>query len=286
VCFALRIHREKYYLSVSPLWHLHVINESATTRKISGRVRYLFSRKLAAISEVGYDDNQFASRSDSSGIFWNIGAEWKPSSRTSLEATYGNRFFGNDFHLSISHRGRRFRTQLNYIRKPSSTRVTLLEQQVFNITDPFGDSLVDPLTQNITALNVSVPNQSTEILIRSKLKGLVSYRLRKHTLRLSARYEETDYQLSGDTEFSRDVDMSWVWKIFPRTNAQVSIRWDKDNRRSNRDDRYLSGQIRLTHTLGPATQASIGARYVDRDSNDNSRKYDETRIFANLTKTF
>ncbi len=152
------------------------IGASTRVRDVQGKLRYLFSRKLAVTSEVGYDNNSFASSGrDISGISWNFGAEWNPSTRTSLEATYGNRFFGDDLHLQLSHRSRRSQTLITFEKVPSTTRATLLEQQVFNVTDPFGDPISDPAAQDIATINVNVPTQSTEVLIRSRLKGVFSY---------------------------------------------------------------------------------------------------------------
>ena len=267
-----------------------VTNDTGRTtrvRNILAKSRYLLSRKLAIFAEAGYDNNRFASNSgDVGGFRWKLGGEWNISQRTGIEAGYGRRFFGDDLLLRIFTRTKRGRITLAYSKKPSTTRALLFEQQVFNFTDQFGDPVLDPVSERVADINVNVPVQTDELLIRSRLKTDIGYRLRKHSLGFSGIYEEVDYQLTRDTEFTRRADAYWTWSFFPNTRSTLTIGWSKQNLRIGNDDRYISAQLRVSHNLREDLIGSIGTRYIDRDSNLDFRKFKEFRLFANLNKEF
>ncbi|NKB37596.1 MAG: TIGR03016 family PEP-CTERM system-associated outer membrane protein [Gammaproteobacteria bacterium] len=277
------------------LWDINfknhkVKNNSARSTLIRNsqfQLKYLLSRKLAIVSEVGYDDNNYEnSRGNISGVSWSIGAEWNPSTRTSLKSTYGERFFGDDLELRLTHRSKRTQTQISYEKVPTTTRASLLERQAFNSTDIFGVPIVDPGVQEISDLDLSIVSQSAETIIRSRLTGAFSYNLRKHILSLSAMYEEVDYQFTRQTEFLRRFNLSWNWQIIPKTSSSMSLGWNKNNQRNARDEKYIIAELRLDYKLSTNIEVGVGARFVDRQSNIRQFEYDESRIFADINKRF
>ncbi len=98
------------------LWGLHFENEeidnkgvgSTRFRNVTAETMYLITDKLAFKAVGGYDDNEFANTTgNTSGLLWRVGGVWNPSRRTSLEATFGERFFGTDIFVDASHRTRK-----------------------------------------------------------------------------------------------------------------------------------------------------------------------------------
>ena len=77
---------------------------------LTGNVSYILSRKFSLIAQGGYEQNSYAfaaSGQRPSGSFWSAGANWAPTSRTSLQATYGKRFFGTTYSFNLNHSTRR-----------------------------------------------------------------------------------------------------------------------------------------------------------------------------------
>jgi uncharacterized protein (PEP-CTERM system associated) len=260
---------------------------STRTRNINGNVKYLLSRKFAVVTEIGYDDNEFESRRNSiNGDFWNVGIEWNPSVRTSFGANYGQRFFGDDLQVFFSHRSRRTQTSIRFEKAPSTTRASLLQQQAFILTDLFDYPLDDPASRQIADLNLGIPQQTNEVLIRSNLTLAFVYKLKKNTINISANYSESEYEISRDTEYGRNINLSWIWNMFPRTKSNVSVEWSKNNFRTARDDTYVVVQYNLSHIISANFTGNIGLRFLDRKSNSPLLEYNESRIFANISKQF
>ena len=260
---------------------------STRLRTLSGNVKYLLTRKFAFVSEIGYQDNDFESNSgDTSGRLWSLGIDWKPSTRTSLAFTYGKSFFGDDLSLQISHRSRRGRVSVTYEKEPSLTRNFLLAQQSFNLLDAFGDQVDNSVLPGVSDLDLNIPEQSPEVLIRSRLNGVIGYTLKKNTFTLSSSYEENSFQVSGESELRRRVDFSWNWNVLPKSVSVLNFGWSKNNLRNDRDERYYSLQYRLSYQLSAEMDVSLGYSYIDRQTNDNILAYSENRVTASLSKRF
>lgn len=264
------------------------VGRSTRIRKLSAGFNYLLSRKLAVTAELGYNDNKFDRNSgNNSGSLWNLGLEWNLSTRTSLSGSYGDSFFGEDIKFKVTHRSKRSRTSLSFERIPSTTSDILREQQTFQLRDAFGDLIVNPDTvREISDLDTNIPQQSTEILIRSRLKGVYSLGFAKNSLNFSSSYEEADYQLSGESEIRRQANFGWNWNVHSRLTSSLNLGWSKNNIRSGRKDKFITAQYQLTYRFSRLINLNLGYRHVDRGSSDSLLEYDENRIFSSITKRF
>jgi uncharacterized protein (PEP-CTERM system associated) len=93
-------------------WGFNYLYREATTQneadtrfeRYSASLGYALSRKLRLSGTVGYDNNDYLSATDTSGEFWSVGATWAPSRRTTLDASFGERYFGNTYGFGLTHR--------------------------------------------------------------------------------------------------------------------------------------------------------------------------------------
>lgn len=253
---------------------------------LRGELRYLITRKIALKFSLGKDSNDFSSGGSVNGSLWSIGAVWKPSTRTSFEATVGERFYGSDIFVELSHKTRRTRWSATFTQTPSTTRATILEQQVFNLFDSFGDPIIDPVIGEQVTLNVNVPVQTTEVLIRSRFSGNVNYTLRKNIFDFSVYREEQDFQVTGDQNEFMGAKATWTWNIGKRSRSILNIGWGKQSLRSGIDDIYTRLDYRVTHLLSPDLEGYVGARYTVKESDFSVNEYDEARLYIGLNKTF
>ncbi|MGH9197083.1 MAG: TIGR03016 family PEP-CTERM system-associated outer membrane protein, partial [Acidimicrobiia bacterium] len=76
--------------------------DSTRFQELLGSVTLIYSPEISLVGDLGYEDNSFAGNPES-GIIWDVGVRWTPSGRTTLEATYGRRFFGNRYFFNLSH---------------------------------------------------------------------------------------------------------------------------------------------------------------------------------------
>jgi len=247
----------------------------------------LSPEKIALKFSLGWDSNDFSSSGGSvNGSLWSIGAVWNPSTRTSFEATIGERFFGSDTFIELSHQARRTRWSATFTQEASTTRATFFDQQVFNLFDSFGEPIIDPVIGEQAILNVNVPVQTTEVLIRSRFSGNVNYTLRKNTFDLNVFREELEFQVAGDQDEFMGATATWIWNIGKRSQSILNIGWDKQSRRDGIDDTRTSVEYRINYRLTPSLNGNIGARYTIKESDSSVNEYDEARVFIGLNKTF
>lgn len=79
------------------------------------------TRTLSAVGDYGLesdlDESTTAGGLDSS--FWHAGLEWRPDTRTNVEARYGQRFFGDSWSFNLSRDTRWVTIRLSYIEDPT-----------------------------------------------------------------------------------------------------------------------------------------------------------------------
>lgn len=101
----------------------------------AGTLRYVITPQFSLIGTGGYERNSFISiRGKSSSHFWTAGFSWVPTTRTNVNASAGQRFFGNTYAASIDHRTRRTIWNLSYLED-----ITTFGQQSM-----LGASIIDP----------------------------------------------------------------------------------------------------------------------------------------------
>jgi len=265
-------------------------NEGGTSttkfRTLFANLEYILTRKFALKGSVGYDDNEFTSSdTDISGPRWNLGAVWRPSLRTHLEATAGRRFFGTDLYLEASHRSRRTRWLFTFSQEPDTTRSTLFNQQVFTDTDIFGQP-IDPETGEQALLNITEAAQTAEVLIRKRFNASVNYTLRKNIFDLTLFHETREFQVSDSEDTSKGLNISWRWLIGSRTSSILRFSWSDSEFRAGESSEFFITEYTLTRSLGKTLEANIGFRNVERVSESATREFTENRIFASIHKTF
>lgn len=70
-----------------------------------GRVSFNFNSEATAFATAGYEDNDYG-LSRTSGAIYGGGFQWKPSARTTVNASSERRYFGNSLNFDVSHRTR------------------------------------------------------------------------------------------------------------------------------------------------------------------------------------
>jgi len=90
-------------------------------------LRYMLGRTINMTGSIGYDDYDYEALGGSNrGKSWSGGVAWTPSSRTSLIASVGRRYYGPSRALSAVHRSRHTVWSINYDDAVSTTRANFL----------------------------------------------------------------------------------------------------------------------------------------------------------------
>ncbi|MCG5497568.1 TIGR03016 family PEP-CTERM system-associated outer membrane protein [Ectothiorhodospira variabilis] len=233
-----------------------------TFESIEGLVRLNLTPQFSVFAAGGEERNDFqrdAGTDDPDDSFWRAGATWLPTPRTSLDAFYGERFFGDTYGLTLNHRFRHATWSVAY-----SETVDTQRGELDDVFDPSTDTFIS------RQLSVSASGQ------RSRVSWTVS----------GSRVER-EYQTDRGDEEVNTLTTSASYQLAPRTSAQASLQWqgtdyDVDNRK---DDLYALS-LGLSRTLGPRTSASLTYRHQQRDSDLPGGDYEENRVTATLSATF
>jgi uncharacterized protein (PEP-CTERM system associated) len=90
-------------------------------------LRYLLSNTFTATMGLGHDSYDYdALGGRTQGRSWSVGFDWKPSSRTSLQASAGKRYYGSSYMLNAQHRSRSTVWSINYNDAVTTTRAQFL----------------------------------------------------------------------------------------------------------------------------------------------------------------
>ncbi len=255
-------------------------------RNLTGSLKYLLTRKFALTSAVGYDDNEFASSEDISGLLWNAGFEWNPSRRTSFAASVGERYFGTDYKMNISYTSRKFRFLVEFNQTPQTTRNNLLEQQVFNLNDIFGEPFIDPDTGLPANINVLVPQQTNEVLINKRFRIVANYDYRKTFVNMELTVGERDFQLTNDTDETLSARLDWVWDIGPTLQSDARLYYLSQDLRTGLQSDQTGISLNIIKNLSPYLDINGGMSHTLREVDSGSGNYKETRAFVGLTRRF
>ena len=89
--------------------------DSVRSDYVNGTLRYRLTDQFSLTGSAGYERYTYETFGDApSGASWSVGFDWKPSSRTSLAATAGRRFYGSAYSLNGTHRSRNTTWNISY----------------------------------------------------------------------------------------------------------------------------------------------------------------------------
>ena len=305
------LHRIAYTLDSGPafnrpFWQLasHYEEERFDDRdtgefaEASATAGYRFGRSLRVFAVGGREYNNYETiREDDEGSFWEVGAGWSPTPVTRIDARYGERYFGKTGSLAIDHRSRRATYHLSYSEAIDSTRSR----------GPRFDELASLLGVTVDDLFTLPPDDLALLLALSGLEddALVEGYYFSRRLRASWRYD-TGRSVFGITGFrteresespiavgitpddrtSHGVNLSWDWRLGPRTDTRLStglVRHDYD---FDRTDDLWNLRASITREMTPDLRGSLTYRYQQRDSDLAVDEYRENAFIATVTTTF
>jgi hypothetical protein len=288
---------------------------SSETATAGARWRVVPTVNLTA--DAGYDRYSYqAIQGGTNGKRWSLGAIWTPSSRTSLQASFGHRFFGKTGLLAFNHRSRNTTWTLDYNDEVTTTRSQFLLPASIDtaamLDRMFASQFPDPVARQQavqaymaasglpTSLAESINFLSNRYFRDRRLRGALVWRLSKTSVSLSVfrdqrtglSVQQTDSLLLGSTLASlndntrqRGAAASLNYNLSSRTSAYAGF--DVNHARSlsgglDNDRRALS--VGLSRRFGARTSGGIQVRrVVGTLALAGQRDYHENAVVANFT---
>ncbi len=246
-----------------------------TTRQADLQLDYRLSNRLGLNGQVGREENEYPRAEGTpapEGNFWNLGLNWQPSPRTQLSVGGGRRYYGSNWRLNLSHRGRRTTLSAAYSEGMTTRRQYQLALQL----DDAGQPIIDVNTQ--LPLLERLPLD--EVYLRRRAQLNYSYGTRRSTTSLTLYQEWREYQESQIDETVRGTGITWHWTPGRRVGFNVGTDLVLSEYSIRSDDRRLVGHATLTRKLGRYMDTSLEARHTRRDG---GRDYTENLLSARLT---
>jgi uncharacterized protein (PEP-CTERM system associated) len=281
------------------------------TQVIAANARRAIALTVGLLAKVGYDYYKSGNILPASeGAFWGAGIDWRPSPRTRLAATGGQRFYGNDYSLDFSHRTRLTTWSASY-----SQIVTTARSQFFipatTSTAGYLDTLYlsrfpDPVARQKvvddfiarTGLPPSLSSPinffTTQLYLAKRWHASTGLQGVRHLL-IANVFNEKREGLAGDlilpnapnaTE-QTGTSLVWNWRMTARTAWNLGGAY-------SRIETPLTGQIdhltfigaRLTRQLQRRLTGTLGYRRQERNSNISAADYSENAGYASLEMRF
>jgi uncharacterized protein (PEP-CTERM system associated) len=287
------------------------------TRSQLERARALWKPdpQLELSASAGYEDNDYSLFS-SSGVIYGVGFKWRPSSRSSADATWEHRFFGSSYHVLLDHRA-----PLSVWAFRASRDITTYPQQLANIAAGVD---VDTLLNGLFASRVPDPAQrqsfidqlirdrglpavlssplalfSEQITLQESLQGtagvlgarnsifLTAYRTRTEPVVGQVVTIPTDLLGLQNNNTQTGTNIVWTYKLTPLYTLVTSGDWSRSvpNIDTGVRSTQLTFRVVLSAPLSPLTTVYTGARH-QRLISDTQQSYTETGIYVGIRHAF
>jgi len=259
----------------------------------SATLGYNLTPKLRVFATGGDERNTYAAAAGAStgGSYWNAGFGITPTTRTSLEASYGQRFFGKTYTLKLSHNARRTTWTANYLQDIVDARTYILTSQTMPliITDSTGRQLilVDSVTGKPVLFTFEVPTLTNDVYISKSFTASLGIVTGKSTVALSVFNTIRESQITTINNSKQyGTNAAWGLKITGRTTSTLSGGWSRLTTPSfDREDDLWNVRYSLTRQFNPKASGSVELRHQQRNSNQAVGDYRENAIsgLANMT---
>jgi uncharacterized protein (PEP-CTERM system associated) len=262
-------------------------NQDSELKSAQLNLGYQLSRRWQVNGFYGQEWNDFVSnRDDIDGTFWDVGVRWTPTSRTTVDAGVGDRFFGSNPRFSIKHSHKRSAFSASYAKDLTYDRDirTLDDSPPLNPGFPSPPE-VDPGLTTVT----NSPILDERYTLAYSFQGL------RTRFGVSAFQSEQTREGDSLSAFSKatytGVSVNANRPLSPEISLNGRISWNEqepENSNSNTPGRFSSNaetwiaSVGLAHRLGQRTTLGLNYQYTDRQSDSAIDEYTENRITLDL----
>jgi uncharacterized protein (PEP-CTERM system associated) len=278
-------------------------NADITYERASATVGYALTRKFRVFGTVGEEWNDYLSASDTDGSSWSVGFGWAPTRRTSIEASAGERYFGNTYSFSGSHRTRSSRWTVRYsedVSDISQLNVNFNDLQGGVVICPIG-TVLPPSPTLIQALNAGCAvnlffgtSITNGVYISKLLTAGVSWDVAsKTTVSMTLSDLTREYQLGNQGEDRVQAATGSIsYRLSPQTTASSSLSLTRNSAdaatigTTARDDDIWRLSFGLNHQFAADLSGALLFSHIQRDSNAANSDYEENRLTASVNMRF
>ena len=248
---------------------------------------YMITPRFSLNASVGYEKSDYASiASQPQGSHYSAGFTWSPSQRTSVDASIGHRFFGNNFALHAKHRSRHTTWSLGYSEDITSTQSQLL----MNTGLP---AQIFPGPANFFTNRVFLQKSLAASAAINGKRNSVTFNL-FNTMRTSQTSQALNLGLLGalnqtlsDQSTQLGGNATWSSNISPYTTGNLTLGYTKSSfPAAGITSNNKNLQFGLSSKIQPDLGYSISMRHNRYDSNLPNSASRENALTASLLMQF
>jgi uncharacterized protein (PEP-CTERM system associated) len=289
---------------------------ASTTDNIALNLSYALGGTFSLTGGGGYDKYDYDTIGGrTKGKSWQLGFAWNPSSRSSLSASAGKRYFGSTYMLRALHRSRRTVWNISYddavtttrdqFLLPASIDTAAMLDRLFipTIADPVARAQAVQAYIRATGLPASLANNinyfSNRFILQKQFQASAAFNTARttsvltmaNTRRSALSTVQTDSPILGsntsslnDNVHQKAASAMFSLRVSPRSTVDVSLTANES--RSNTtgvvtDNR--ASRIGMTRKFGSRLSGRLEARQVTGTALYGVGDYHENAISASLS---
>jgi len=288
----------------------NTLSDSYVYQRADLSLGYALTRKFRLIGNLGQEklNYEILKENDIDDSIWSAGFAWAPSRRTSIEATAGQRFFGDTYSLSASYRAREAALTASYVEDVSDISRTQLTEGTLYLylcpgtvpTDPpqfvYSPFLVSPAPGCILLGSQPslLPSIAEGLYVSKTFRAGLNWGVRKVTYSINASDVRRIYLLQNNAEdHSQGIRAAVNYRLDPLTSlyGNLAFDWIEDagvlsGLGFDREDELLTFTLGVTRQFGRDLTGALTFRHYQRDSNDPTAEYTENNIMASVNMRF
>ena len=278
---------------------------------VKADARQLITPTIDLLAQVGYEYYRSGiSALPSEGPSWSAGWDWRPSQRTHLTATAGQRFYGNTFFLDFAHATRLTTWGAGYSQNVTTTRTDMFSPSttstigyldtLFSSRFPDKDARQNEVEQFIArtgipaGLNTPINFFSPQVLLAKTWQGSAGI-LGVNNVIIGNVFSRTTEGLSGDQVLPMAPDASiqsgtsllWNWRMTSRTAWNMIAAYTRiETPSTGKIDNLTNVGMGLTRQFQPRLSGSLSYRHQQNESTAVGAEYKENAAIASIRMRF
>jgi uncharacterized protein (PEP-CTERM system associated) len=242
------------------------------------------------------NDNYFASA-----------LSWQPSARTSLTAKYSKRFFGDSYDVKFSHQLKRLTNSISYSETIQAfDRNNYQQINLGNFWCPLdidvntdlascfvnNDQVIDFDNFQLVSILQQQLVEGNEFSLNRTLSWQSDLKLARTSFSLSVNKNKRESLTTNRIEDTESISLNISRKISAKSDIALKLYYQHrvfDQEQSQgigQDDFYRTVAASYQRKLAKSLAMDFSINYLDRNSSQIERTYQETRALINITKDF
>ena len=277
--------------------------ENVSFSTTSASLGYLVTSRIRLTGTVGSENNQFATTTGSApgGGFWNATASWAPSPRTSVEAGFGRRFYGNTKNFAFKTRGAHYTWSADYNESLSTSNSQFANSGI-------GATTAQPQARDLFLFNQNV--LTNQVFLSKRFATAFALKKGRNDFRLEAFHSTQTTQIEQDTNtvvltgtgaltnnndiflFTNDFKQvgfsgAWDWRVSSLVTSNVTFGVTRNSFTGlNRTDTTSSLQFGLNRQFSSQLNGGLSLRHQNRSSDQSTSDFSENAITGSVNYKF